>query len=198
MFDTFDDLNSEGITSADKSGKPEQRYPVRPSLVSTLGAIIKKHGDIARDCPLPSGELLTHALERVCEAVKDLEALQFNELQRSFLDSLYSTISYAELLKLNVKWLRDRCDELMEAVSGVLQCKKLKVDLKQYTAVIQSKQKDIELKRTKLMKLQSRIQTLESEVASMTADVDEANKTISRVKSKCMNFRRKSLVNGLI
>ncbi|XVF37129.1 hypothetical protein REPUB_Repub19eG0119100 [Reevesia pubescens] len=198
MVHTFDDVNSEGIMSADSCGKPERRYSVKPHLVSTLDAIIEKHGDIAQDCLLTSGEMLTYALERVCEAVQVLEALPFNKLQSSVLKSLYSTISDAELLKLNVKWLRDRCDELMDTVSGIQQYKNLKVDIKKYTTMIQSKQKAVDLKRTKMMKLHSDIQLLESEVALMTAKYERANKTISSVKSKYRYFSHNSLVNGLI
>ncbi|XVF39115.1 hypothetical protein PTKIN_Ptkin01aG0009500 [Pterospermum kingtungense] len=196
-FHIFDDLNSEGIVSADKSGKSEQRYLVKPSLVSTLDAIIKKHGDIAQDS-LTSAELLTPVVERVCQAVKDLEASAINKLQSSFLTSLGSTLSDAELLNLNVKWLRERYDELNETFSELLQYKKLKVDRDKYSAMIQSGQKAIELKRTKVKKLQSDIQSQEIEVASMAAKVDEVNKTMSSIKSKFRKIYRESLVNGLI
>ncbi|OMO75080.1 Phospholipase-like protein [Corchorus capsularis] len=198
MFHNFDDMDLEGISSADPSGMRARQYAVKASLVPTLNAIIEKHGDIAQDCPLTSGETLTNILERVCQAVEDLGALPFSKLHISVLKSIYSTISDAELLKLNVKWLRDRCDELLETVSGIRKYKSLKSDIKEHTTSIKYKRTAIDLKRTEMMKLQSEIQSLENEVASMTEKTGELEKTRSSVKSKYSYFRHNSLVNGLL
>ncbi|OMO92284.1 Phospholipase-like protein [Corchorus olitorius] len=198
MFHNFDDMDLEGISSADPSGMRARQYSVKASLVPTLNAIIEKHGDIAQDCPLTSGDILTNILERVCQAVEDLGALPFSKLHISVLKSIYSTVSDAELLKLNVKWLRDRCDELVETVSGIRKYKSLKSDIKEHTTSIKYKKTAIELKRTEMMKLQSEIQSLENEVASMTEKTEELEKTMSSVKSKCSYFRHNSLVNGLL
>ncbi|GAV67895.1 PEARLI-4 domain-containing protein [Cephalotus follicularis] len=198
MATAFDEIISEAAPAEESAAEQVNGYHVKEQLAPILHAIIKKHGDIARDCPLTSSEMLASALERVCKAVLDFEAIHFSNLRSCHLKSLYSAIKDAELVNLDMKWLRNRYLEVMETVQLIQQYKDMKVSRMKNVKVVESKKRALELKKTEMAKLQSDIQSLESEVAVITAKNESLHGVISNVKSKCKHFCRNSLTDGLL
>ncbi|PHT45643.1 hypothetical protein CQW23_14801 [Capsicum baccatum] len=95
------------------------------NLESTFQAICKKHGNIAKDFLLESGDILTSILKVICEVVLDLQKKCLSEVDRNLLDSYYLVVKDAEKLKVDVKWLRTRLDEIKDAISCIVEKNKI-------------------------------------------------------------------------
>ncbi|PON99651.1 Phospholipase-like [Trema orientale] len=191
MAHNFDDEAYEETTSVNNTGERVARYYVKPSLAPTLRAIVEVHGDIAQDCLLRSPEMLTFVLEKVCQVVQDFQALDLKDLKPHHMNSLHSAILDAELVKVDVKWLRNRHDELKEAVALI----------KPYNTLRLSRRKNMEaivLKKKELMKLKSQVKALKCQISSLIAETESQDGQLYWAKSKCQRFLCNSLMDGLL
>ncbi|XP_050208017.1 receptor-like protein EIX2 isoform X2 [Mercurialis annua] len=183
---TFDDLMSiDDIGSANHRVDFVNSYSVQPRYAPILDAILAKYGDIARDFPISCRKILTSALESVCEAILDLKAVSFVELQRSHLHCLYSVIIDAEFMKLDVQWLRKRYLELADAVD-TKEYENMQTSIKAVEKNIAGKKATLSLKKTEMSKLQSEIEALETEVAEGEAKSESLKE---REKTALLNIK---------
>lgn len=193
---------SSGAAAAAAGSKDTKRvkvgsYSVTPSLSMTLQAIINKHGDIAEDCRLESDYMRTPVLEGVCKVVQDLQNIQFRELKLHHLKSFYSAVKDAERVNLNVNWLHQRLDELVQAVNSI----NLKDSKQNRTQSLESIKKDLERKRVEMEEIQSKIQALEVQLASETLEEEIMNIiTVTDITSTTNFefFEHKCLTDGLL
>ncbi|WCJ43403.1 hypothetical protein M5689_024144 [Euphorbia peplus] len=203
LFDDQTYPEEEEISSA---------FAVEEKYVQTLQALLEKHGDITKHCGIKCTKMLICALEGVCETVQDLQNMCFADLRKSHLKSMLSAISDAEMIKLDVKWLRKRYEEFVEAVE----------ELKEYEALIDRKKQVDErvavqelmesCKEDEIVKLEGEIEKLEievkqarqekerlsSEVTQTTHEKEKLSSEIRNANRKCNYFTQNSLVEGLI
>ncbi|XP_075637712.1 uncharacterized protein LOC142609874 [Castanea sativa] len=118
MASTFFETSSDATSSVDNNLKQVGSYRVSAEFALTLHVIIKKHGDIARNCRLTSTEMLKDILEKVCTAVQNLQQLPFSKLKEHHLASLNDFIFVAGSVNLDVEWLRHFHDEIRETGSN--------------------------------------------------------------------------------
>lgn len=191
-----DDISNMGGSNCANDTKTVKvgSYFVSPSLSMTLQAIINKHGDIAKDCQLESDYMRTPVLEGICKVVQDLQNIQFTELKQHHLKSFYSAVKDAERVNLNVKWLHQRLDELVQAVNSM----NLKDSKRKSMQRVESIKKALELNKVELEEIQSKIQELEGQLASETLEEEILNITVTDITSKYEFFEHKCLTDGLL
>ncbi|KAK9276727.1 hypothetical protein L1049_006263 [Liquidambar formosana] len=201
MLSAFNGISNMGQGNSAANGTMEKvgSYVVDPSLSMTLQAIMNKHGDIAKDCNLQSNYMRTPILEGICRVVQDLQNIPFINLKEHHLQSFYSAINDAERVKLNVRWLRQRLDEIVEAVNAVAHFKNVKdAKAKNMQQQMESIKRTLELKKVDMMEHQSAIQALEGQLASETLEIENLENSITDIKSKYSPFHRKCLMDGLL
>ncbi|KAL2520693.1 uncharacterized protein Fot_24616 [Forsythia ovata] len=113
------------------------------NFAHTLNAINEKHGDITKDCSLESDRMKAVVLFAMCEVVQYLQKKQLKDLDGRMLESCYSAVRDAERMKMNVKWLRDRLDEIKEATESVGGAQNLMDEKERLTENIDNKRKAI-------------------------------------------------------
>ncbi|KAA8522398.1 hypothetical protein F0562_013241 [Nyssa sinensis] len=197
VANAFDD-SGESNPAADGMKVQVGSYAVNPTLAPTLEAIINKHGDIAKDCPLKSGYMRTSLLEGVCNVVQELQRKEFTELDSSSLLSYYSALKDAQTMKLNVKWLHQRLDEIYYSVKSVVHAKNLTDQKTIRMERIECMKKDLQLNKVELEKLKSEIEAKESQLALETMENLKLNNAIRGMTSKFQHFQNNSLMDGLL
>lgn len=198
MAHHFDDDDDETFDEIDSVGERVGRYHVKPSLAPTLRAIINKHGDIGADCTLQCSEILTSVLEKICEVVQEFRELHLKNLKQHHMRLMQSAIVDAESVKVNVKWLCSRHNELREAVQQVKEYWNRKQIRREKLKVIESNKRTLEFKRSELMRLQHELESLERQNASLIADTENPNVDPSRAESYQRFKRCSSLMDGLL
>lgn len=102
-----------------------------------------------------------------------------------------SAILDAELVKVDVKWLKSRHDELKEIVDEIKHYESLKLSKRNNMELIESK-------KNELMKLKSQVESLECQISSLTAEIVSQDGQLCRAKSKCQRFLSNSFMDGLL
>ncbi|CAI9755442.1 unnamed protein product [Fraxinus pennsylvanica] len=153
------DTNSNGI-AVDKNQASDTNS--KTNLALTLNSITEKHGDITKDCLLESDRMKTLVLFGICEVVQDLQKKQLKEIDVSMLESCYSAVQDAEKMKMNVKWLRNRLDEIKDATLSAGEALRLMDEKKRLMKSIENKRKDILLHKGELKRLNSEIEEMEA------------------------------------
>ncbi|PHT92427.1 hypothetical protein T459_00309 [Capsicum annuum] len=136
---------------------------MHPSLEPTFLAIVKKHGDITKDCLLESGYMLTSVLEAICKVVQELQQKHLTQFNCDLLNSYYSVVRDTEKMKVNVNWLRTRLDEIKDAVNCIVETKNLDDEKNRLTKQIENEKKDLESMNAELEKLKSEIARKENQ-----------------------------------
>ncbi|PHU28212.1 hypothetical protein BC332_00305 [Capsicum chinense] len=136
---------------------------MHPSLEPTFLAIVKKHGDITKDCLLESGYMLTSVLEAICKVVQELQQKHLSQFNCDLLNSYYSVVRDTEKMKVNVNWLRTRLDEIKDAVNCIVETKNLDNEKNRLTKQIENEKKDLESMNAELEKLKSEIARKENQ-----------------------------------
>ncbi|XP_057775803.1 uncharacterized protein LOC130994760 [Salvia miltiorrhiza] len=169
-----------------------------PSLVHTLEAINKKHGDITRGCLLESDCMKTVVLLGICKVVQDLQRKQLKDLDINGLNSYYTAVRDAENMKVNVQWLRSRLDEIGDACKLSDGAKRLMDERDRQVGNIDETKKKLSQRRVDLERLQSEVQGIEEQLVQELVLVEELNKKFSNQLSKISRFRHANLMDGLI
>ncbi|WCJ43401.1 hypothetical protein M5689_024142 [Euphorbia peplus] len=184
--------NFDDQTYGEETSSP---FAVDLKYARTLCAILDKHGDITRDCVIRCNKTRISGLERICASVEDLKNKRFGDLRRSHLESMLSAITDAELMKLDVKWLRNKYEELLDAIERVKKYENMREKRKEMDKKVALRESLIAWKKDEIiLKTEVEIQKLLSEVA-------EAKQEKQRLRSemrKCKQLRHISLVDGLI
>ncbi|KAF3680955.1 hypothetical protein FXO38_02014 [Capsicum annuum] len=155
----FEEVNAnqeEGTRSAKES------ISMNPSLEPTFLAIVQKHGDITKDCPLESGYMLTSVLEAICKVVQELQQKHFTEFDCNLLNSYCSVVRDAEKMNVNVNWLRTRLDEIKDAVNCIIETKELNDEKNTLAKQIENEKEGLESMKAELEKLKSEIERKEN------------------------------------
>ncbi|KAM3308559.1 hypothetical protein P3S67_010303 [Capsicum chacoense] len=138
------------------------------NLESTFQAICKKHGNIAKDFLLESGDILTSILKVI---LKD-----------------------AEKLKVDVKWLRTRLDEIKDAISCIVEKNKINDERNKIAEQNEIEKKNLESKKAELEKLKSEIDRKEGQISMNTYLTEKLSSKIGDRALKIQQFQNMSLM----
>ncbi|KAI3453706.1 hypothetical protein Pfo_010369 [Paulownia fortunei] len=185
-------------TAIDDTKVKSRNSDINKNLAHMLKAINKKHGDITQDCSLESDCMKTLVLLGICKVVQDLQKKQLKDLDISTLDSYYTAVRDAENMKVNVHWLRNRLDEIKDAVKLTNEAKGLANEKNRRLENIDNKKKELLLRKGELERLKSEIQDIEGQVAQEVVMVEELNKKIGAQTSKFSQFEHTYLMDGLV
>ncbi|KAF3964324.1 hypothetical protein CMV_011376 [Castanea mollissima] len=198
MASTFFETSCDATSSVDNNLKQVGSYRVSAEFALTLHVIIKKHGDIARNCRLMSTEMLKDILEKVCTAVQNLQQLPFSKLKEHHLASLNDVIFVAASVNLDVEWLRHYHDEIRETVDQIPHYKNLKTKLVKTTEMFELRKRDHDFMKLEIMKLPSALRIVEAELEGMTDKMDDLQREIRDVQPKLQKFHHGFVGHGLL
>ncbi|XP_059318793.1 uncharacterized protein LOC132069466 [Lycium ferocissimum] len=176
--------------------KAKQSITMNPSLEPTFLAIRKKHGDITKDCPMESGDMLTSVLEVICKAVQELQKKRLIEIDRNLLDSYYLVVKDAEKMKVNVNWFRTRLDEIKDAINCIVETKKINDEMNKLAEKNENEKKNIESMKVELEKLKSEIQRKESQLNLDMLVTEELSNTINNRALRIQQFQNMPLMEA--
>lgn len=169
-------------------------YTVEASLSPILKVINKKYGDIAKDCPWQS--IRSFLLEGICKVLQGLE-IPLQHLTPQDLKTYYSTVKEAQALGLNVKWLLERLEKVLEMIKCIKRCKGSEDAKKKHTELLDSTKKTFEAKNAEKEKLEAEIQNMEDQLKSVTLEVMMTKDTIKKIEERCKKYRNKCLMDDL-
>uniref|UniRef100_A0A5B7BJX3 Phospholipase-like protein n=1 Tax=Davidia involucrata TaxID=16924 RepID=A0A5B7BJX3_DAVIN len=188
----------ESNPAADGTTPQVAAYTVNRSVAQTLQAIINKHGDIAKDCHLESGYMRASVLEGICKVVQELQRKELTELDSGRLYAYHSAVKDAEKMKLNVKWLHQRLNDICDALKSTGHAENLSDQKTKRLERIEYMKKDLQLNKIELEKLKSEIEAKENQLALETLEIEKLNSTIRGITSKFQQFQSNSLMDGLL
>ncbi|PHT79009.1 hypothetical protein T459_17061 [Capsicum annuum] len=166
------------------------------NLESTFQAICKKYGNIAKVCLLESGDILTSILKFICEVVLDLQKKYLSEVDRNLLDSYYLVVKDAEKLKVDVKWLRTRLDEIKDAISCIVEKNKINDERNKIAEQNEIEKKNLESKKAELKKLKSEIDRKEGQISMNTRLTEKLSSKIGDRALKIQQFQSMPLMEA--
>ncbi|XP_060211045.1 uncharacterized protein LOC132638075 [Lycium barbarum] len=174
----------------------KQSLTMNPSLEPTFLAIRKKHGDITKDCPMESGDMLTSVLEVICKAVQELQKKRLTEVDRNLLNSYYLVVKDAEKMKVNVNWLRIRLDEIRDAINCIVETKKINDEMNRLAEQNENDKKNLESMKVELEKLKSEIGRRESKLNMETLVTEELSNMINKRALRIQQFQNMPLMEA--
>lgn len=157
----------------------KETISLNPSLEPTFLAIREKHGDITKDCPLESGQMLSSVLAVICKVVQELQKKRLTDVDRNVLNSYYLVVKDAEKMKVNVNWLRARLDEIKDAVNSIVETKNLNDEKNRLAELIENEKRNLVFMKTELENLKVEIATKESQLNVETLVNQELSSMIS-------------------
>ncbi|XP_027180047.1 uncharacterized protein LOC113778753 [Coffea eugenioides] len=167
------------------------QYRVNQEVAPLLRAIFAKYGDIAKNTILESPKTRRIFLEMVCGIYQKLENSGILDISSFELNTLLRLIHDLECMKLDVKWLHQKIDEISYA----------KHILGDYFSLKKERTRNFELiarKEEELGVLQKKIFSEKVELEAMKNKAEEIDKKVVDLKEKASGFCRKSLVHGLL
>ncbi|WJX89775.1 hypothetical protein P8452_71744 [Trifolium repens] len=101
-------------------------YQVKEEFKPILGKIIRKHGDIAKNCVTEFMEIRSLLLEMICGVILEFEKKGVTEIKESVLKSKLAIVDGIKKLNVEVEWLIKRLAEVLEARELLMQYGMLK------------------------------------------------------------------------
>lgn len=174
----------------------KESISVSPSLEPTFLSIVKKHGDISSDCPLESSYMLTSVLEAICKVVQELQKKRLADFDCDLLNSYCSVVRDAERMKVNVKWLKTRLDEIKDAVNCIVKTKKLSNEKNRLEEQIKDDKKDLQSMKDALEKLKSEIVKRENLLELDTLLAEDISSLINDQALRIRQFQKMPLMEA--
>uniref|UniRef100_M1AWC5 Phospholipase n=1 Tax=Solanum tuberosum TaxID=4113 RepID=M1AWC5_SOLTU len=167
-----------------------------PSLEPTFLAIVKEYGDITSDCSLESGYMLTSVLEAICKVVQELQKKHLAEFDCDLFNSYCSVVRDAEKMKVNVKWLETRLDEIKNAVNCIVETKKLNDEKNRIVEQINDDKKNLQSMKAELEKLKSEIEERENLLDLDTLLTEDMSSLINDRALRIQQFQNMPLMEA--
>ncbi|XWS29209.1 hypothetical protein CRYUN_Cryun24cG0008900 [Craigia yunnanensis] len=169
-------------------------YTVKAELAPILRAVLLKHGDIFANSILNSMQCRSSLLEIACGIIQKLQAVKLEDVTELELQSMLTSVSDLESVKLQISWLHKRLDEIIEAVQLVKNSSTLKEDKRKNLQEIEEMEKELESCHTEKPELQKK----SLQIQEMKAVTEKLSETISSTEAKLSYFLERSLVDGLL
>lgn len=123
---TFQDKKDVKSHAAQSTPLKEKEYTVKEEFEPILEAILSKHGDIAANCSFHSLQCRSSFLEIVCGIVQTLQTTEIKDLSEFQIKSMLSSIRDLESAQLEVGWVHQRLEKIIQAMPLAEQCATLK------------------------------------------------------------------------
>jgi chromosome segregation ATPase len=101
-------------------------YQVKEEFKPILSKIIRKHGDIAKNCVTEFREIRSLLLEMICGVILEFEKKDVTEIKESVLTSKLAIVDGIKKMNVEVEWLIKRVAEVLEARELLMQYGMLK------------------------------------------------------------------------
>ncbi|KAK6258215.1 ATPase [Theobroma cacao] len=191
-----DSPNHNAITFLAVGSNPTTagEYTVKAELAPILRAVLLKYGDIVANSLLTSMQCRSSLLEIACGIIQKLQAVKLEDVTELELQSMLTSVSDLESLKLQISWLHKRLDEIVEALQLVKQSSTLKEDMSKNLQEIVELEKELE--SCDIQKPEQQKKSLQ--IQEMKAVTEKLSETISSTESKLSYFQQRSLVDGLL
>ncbi|KAK6288180.1 hypothetical protein POUND7_014359 [Theobroma cacao] len=191
-----DSPNHNAITFLAVGSNPTTagEYTVKAELAPILRAVLLKYGDIVANSLLNSMQCRSSLLEIACGIIQKLQAVKLEDVTELELQSMLTSVSDLESLKLQISWLHKRLDEIVEALQLVKQSSTLKEDMSKNLQEIVELEKELE--SCDIQKPEQQKKSLQ--IQEMKAVTEKLSETISSTESKLSYFQQRSLVDGLL
>ncbi|KAJ9172684.1 hypothetical protein P3X46_015897 [Hevea brasiliensis] len=177
---TFQNQKEVKSPAAYSTSLKEKEYTIKAEFQPILEAILSKHGDIAANCSLHSLQCRSSFLEIVCGIVHTLQATEIKNLQLLELKSMLSSIRDLESVELEVGWLRQKLNKIIQAMLPVEQCDTLQ----------EFKSENIQ----DIKEMGRKAEACNADTLTLPKDTE----TIPSTDAKLRCFSHKSLVDGLL
>ncbi|XP_059623569.1 uncharacterized protein LOC132266652 isoform X2 [Cornus florida] len=199
MAETLDDDLDEVGSFLDPALVTVNGYRVKPEWASLLRAIFLRYGDIAKDCCFVSTiRSRSFLLEIICEIIQKLQDTEFVHFTPADLNSMLDQVCDLETAKLEVGWLRQRLDDISEAMRLFRGYSNLKEAQRSRIQAIEKKKEELKSFKGQILALQERVVLAEDELTPMKAEAEKIDETITESKAKVKCFYQQSLVHGLL
>ncbi|XP_059670814.1 uncharacterized protein LOC132316338 [Cornus florida] len=180
-------------------------YVVKPEWGSLLRAIFSRYGDIAKDCSVVSIRSRSSFLEMICEIIQKLHDTEFIRITPVDLKSMLDQVRDLETVRMEVGWLRERLDDIFEAMQLFRGYSTLKEAQRRKVPAIEKKKEELKSINMEIVDLLEKFVFLkekaalaEEELTPMKAEAEKIDETVSETKAKVKCFYQKSLVHGLV
>lgn len=167
----------EVASKADPALVTVNGYRVKEEMAPLLRSIIAKYEDIGKECTFQSLEHRSYLMERVCEIYQSLEKTEPVLFTPMELKYMLQSVDDFELVRFDVRWLRQRLNEIKEAFQSS----------KGYSALKEA------LERNLIASKQKR-----KELDEMVAEQAKINEEVLNARAKIEIFDRWSLAEGLL
>ncbi|XVF15896.1 hypothetical protein REPUB_Repub09cG0196000 [Reevesia pubescens] len=164
-------------------------YTIKAELAAILRAVLLKHGDIIANSSLKSMQCRSSLLEIVCGIIQKLEAAKLEDVTELELQSMLTSVFDLESLNFQICWLRERLDEIIEAVQLLKHSSTLKEEKRKILQEIEEMEKETQ---------KPELQNISLQIQEMKAVTEKLSNTISSTEAKLSNFNERSLVDGLL
>ncbi|XP_021274471.1 AAA-ATPase At3g50940-like [Herrania umbratica] len=191
-----DSPNHNAITFLAVGSNPTTagEYTVEAELAPILRAVLLKHGDIVANSSLNSMQCRSSLLEIACGIIQKLQAVKLEDVTELELQSMLTSVSDLESLKVQISWLHKRLDEIVEALQLVKQSSTLNEDMRRNLQEIVELEKELE--SCDIQKPEQEKKSLQ--IQEMKAVTEKLSETVSSTEAKLSYFQQRSLVDGLL
>ncbi|KAL0408227.1 UNVERIFIED_CONTAM: hypothetical protein Sradi_1757100 [Sesamum radiatum] len=156
-----------------------------------VDAIKSKYGDIDKDCNLKSVWMRKLNLYVVCNVLRELHEKSIDELDIAAIEAFYDVVRDLEKLNIDIGWLRQRLDQIKDAINFREEAKVLNLEKTERAKKVEEKMKEVE-------ELKSKIEKLEDQMARENQMIEKLNGDINFRTSKVQQLQGKPLTDGLI
>ncbi|KAK4422614.1 hypothetical protein Salat_1843900 [Sesamum alatum] len=157
----------------------------------TIDAIKSKYGDIDKDCSLKSECMRKLNIYGICNVLRELQKKNIDELDIASIEAFYDVIRDLEKLNIGIGWLRQRFDQIKDAIKSREEAMVLNLERIERVKNVEEKMKEVE-------ELKSKIEKLEDQMAREDLVIEKLNEDINIRTSKVQQLQGKSLTDGLI
>lgn len=162
-------------------------YNVKKAAAPMLRRILDKHGDIARDCTAMTLAGRSLFLETICDIMLNLQKTKFTDLEDSDIKGLKDKVEELGKDKLQVGWLLNRLEEILEAKKVIKSSAKLKETKAAKSAFIQKSKKAEKQCDREIEKQMTKIAEYDAIIAEYNAKKLETVRKIEEIeKKKCL------------
>ncbi|KAK9285949.1 hypothetical protein L1049_025151 [Liquidambar formosana] len=173
-------------------------YRVKEEVAPALRSIFLKHGDIAANCSFQTMQPRSSILEIVCGIILKLQESEFTQITPVELNTMRAIVSDLEGVRLDVRWLCQRLDDIIEAKQLVKHSSTMKKAKGRNKQVIEETEKELKKLEVDMEDLVKKISLTNEKLDAMKAEAVVLNETTSDAKTKVGRFYRRSLVDGVV
>ncbi|QHO03595.1 hypothetical protein HN51_037959 [Arachis hypogaea] len=179
-------------------------YKVKQESMPILRKILAKYGDIAKDCTLTGKTSRSMYLGMIIDIIQELQDKDLGRIEQDYLQDMIGLVKEFKNIRLEVGWLLQRLQDVLEASRIMTECCVLKEKRESIRRAIEAREEELEECETEKMALEARIRAIcEQEAACKEAFARDLNEismiteTISSFKPKVGRFHH-SLASDLL